>query len=185
MPSRSQFWDFRVLWWKFAKFFMSFSKPQVNFSSNSASHSSAMKYNFSVLFLAQTCTLTKSCPLKCKFLRLLSSCVKICQILYVNFETASQLLFRFFIILQCHAHITSVYFQPIHFQLWTKGSHESTNFDIFKCSDENLPNLSCHFPITSQFFFKFCMTLQCTFLYFFRSNVLYFVQKGPIKVQIF
>ena len=134
---------------------MSFSKPQVNFSSNSASHSSAMKYNFSVLFLAQTCTLAKSCPLKCKFLRLLSSCVKICQILYVNFETASQLLFRFFIILQCHAHITSVYFQPIHFQLWTKGSHESTNFDIFKCSDENLPNLSCHFPITSQFFFKF------------------------------
>ena len=37
--------------------------------------------------------------LKCK---LLSSRVKIRQIPYVNFETTSQFLFRFFIILQCH-----------------------------------------------------------------------------------
>ena len=34
----------------------------------------------------------------------------------------------------------------MHFLLWTKGSHESTNFDSFKCSGENLPYSSCHFP---------------------------------------
>ena len=34
----------------------------------------------------------------------------------------------------------------MHFLLWTKGSYENTNFDTFKCSDENLQNSSCHFP---------------------------------------
>ena len=34
----------------------------------------------------------------------------------------------------------------MHFLLWRKGYHESTNFDFFKCSDENLPNSSCNFP---------------------------------------
>ena len=34
----------------------------------------------------------------------------------------------------------------MHFLLWTKRPHENTNFDIFKCSDENLLNSSCHFP---------------------------------------
>ena len=48
-------------------------------------------------FLAQTLyNLVKSRPWKCKFLRLLSSRVKIRQIRYVNFETTRQLLFRFF-----------------------------------------------------------------------------------------
>ena len=47
-------------------------------------------------------TLVKSSPFKYKFLKLSSSRVKICQIPYVNFETTSQFLFRFFIILQCH-----------------------------------------------------------------------------------
>ena len=34
----------------------------------------------------------------------------------------------------------------MHFLLWTTGSHKSTNFDTFKCFDENLINSSCHFP---------------------------------------
>ena len=34
----------------------------------------------------------------------------------------------------------------MHFLLWTKWSHESTNFDTFKHSDESLPNSSRHFP---------------------------------------
>ena len=36
IPSKSQFWQFKVFWWKFAKFLMSFSKWQVSFSSNFA-----------------------------------------------------------------------------------------------------------------------------------------------------
>ena len=50
IPSKSQFWDFRVLWWKFAKFLMSFTKLQVSFLSNFASLFSFMKYNSSVHF---------------------------------------------------------------------------------------------------------------------------------------
>ena len=54
-------------------------------------------------FLAQTLyTLFKRNLLKCKFLRLLRGLVKICQILHVNFETTSQFLFKFCIILHCH-----------------------------------------------------------------------------------
>ena len=44
----------------------------------------------------------KRSPLKCKFLRLLSDRVKICQILYVSFETTSQFLLKFCIIILCH-----------------------------------------------------------------------------------
>ena len=82
--------------------------PYVNFwkhkpvllHSNFVSILNATKHNSSVLFLAKTLhTLVKSSPLKCKFLKLLSSQVKIRQIPYVNFESTSQFLFRFFIIL--------------------------------------------------------------------------------------
>ena len=40
---------------------------------------------------------------------------------------------------------SSVNFKLIYFLLWAKGFHENTNFDIFKCSDQNLLNSSCHF----------------------------------------
>ena len=59
--------------------------------------------NLPVLILAQTLhTLVKKGPLKCRFLRLLSVQVRICQIPHINFETTSQSLFKFCIILQCH-----------------------------------------------------------------------------------
>ena len=55
----------------------------------------------SCTFLAQTLyTLVKFSPLKCKFLRLSSARVKICQIPHDNFEKASEFHFRFFIITQ-------------------------------------------------------------------------------------
>ena len=34
----------------------------------------------------------------------------------------------------------------MHFLLWTEGSHENTNFETFKCSDEYLLYSSCYFP---------------------------------------
>ena len=49
----------------------------------------------------------------------------------------------------------------MHFLLWKKRSYEGPNFDTSKCSGKNLPNSSCYFQTTCQFFFKFCMTLQC------------------------
>ena len=30
--------------------------------------------------------------------------------------------------------------------LWTKGTHQSANFQTFDCSHENQPNSLCHFP---------------------------------------
>ena len=49
----------------------------------------------------------------------------------------------FFIVI---THNSSVNFWLIHFLLWTKWFHESNNFYTFRCSDENLPNSSFHFP---------------------------------------
>ena len=65
----------------------------------------------------------------------------------------------------------SVNFLLIHFLLWTKGSYESTNFGTFKCSDENLPNSSYHFPNHKSVFLQILHDssvswnmLHCTFL---------------------
>ena len=140
-------------------------------------------------FLAQKLyTLAKTRPLKSKLLKLLSSRVKICQIPYVYFETTSQFFFRFFIILRFITHNSSENLQLMHFLLWTKGSHESANFDTFKCSDENLPKCSCHFPKRKSVFLQILndssVSRNITPLYIFRSNVVHFAQKGPIKVHI-
>ena len=77
----------------------------------------------------------------------------------------------------------------MHVILWTKWSYESTNSDTFKCFDENLPNSSCHFPNHKPVFLQILhdssVSWKVTPLYFFRSKVIYFARKGPIKVQIF
>ena len=61
-------------------------------------------------------------------------------------------------------------------------------FEIFECSDENLPNFSYHFPnhktVFLQILHESLVSWKITPLYFFRSKVIYFARKGPIKVQI-
>ena len=59
----------------------------------------------------------------------------------------------------------------MQFLLSAKGSHENTSFDTFKCSDENLPNSSCHFPNHKSVFLQILHdssmswnTLLCIFL---------------------
>ena len=82
-----------------------------------------------------------------------------------------------------------VNFKLIHFLLWTKGSHQSPNFDTFKCSGENLPNFSCHFSNHKSVFLQILhhssVSWKINALYFFRSNIKYFAQQEPMKVQIF
>ena len=75
-----------------------------------------------------------------------------------------------------------------HFLLCTKGSHQSSNFDTFECSGENLPNSSCHFQ-ASQFFFKFSTTLQfherellCTFVV---QTIYILVTSSQLKQKFF
>ena len=77
----------------------------------------------------------------------------------------------------------------MHFLLWAKGPHEHTSFDTFMYSSENLPNSSCHFPnhksVFLQILYDSSVSWKITPLYFFRSNVIYFARKGPIKLQMF
>ena len=102
-------------------------------------------------FLAQTMyTLLKRSSLKWKCLRLSSTQVKIHQITHANFETTSQFLFKFCIILHCQTHNSSVNFKLILFLL----SYQSSNFETFKCSGETLPYSSCHFSNHKSFFLQ-------------------------------
>ena len=97
--------------------------------------------------------------------------------------SSSSIFVSFFIVM---THNSSVNFKLIHFLLWTKGSHQSSNFDTF-C--QNLPNLSCHFPSNKSVFLQilhhFSMSWKLIPLYFFSSSNKYFGQKEPIKAKIF
>ena len=77
----------------------------------------------------------------------------------------------------------------MHFLLWTKWSHQGVNFDTIKCSGENFPNSSCHFlgleSVFPQILYASSVSWKINPLYFFRSIVIYFSQRGPTKVQIF
>ena len=77
----------------------------------------------------------------------------------------------------------------MHFLLWAKGSHQIPNFDTSKCSGKNLPNFSCHSlnykSVFPQILHHSSVSWKITPLYFFRSNIIYFTWKKPIKVQIF
>ena len=131
-------------------------EAQASFASNFVSILNATKHNSSVLFLAKTLhTLVKSSPLKCKFLKLLSSQSKFVKffmsILKLQVNSSSDFSSFFSVI----TYNSSVSLQFIHFLLWAKGSHENNNFDTFKCSDENFPNSSCHFPNHKSVFFFF------------------------------
>ena len=100
---------------------MSFLKAQVSFPSNVASVFSAIKHNSSILFLAQTlCTLVKTSPLKCKFLRFLSPRVKIVKFLMpiLKWQINSISNFAsFFIVI---THNCPLNFKLIHFLLCLK-----------------------------------------------------------------
>ena len=86
----------------------------------------------------------------------------------------------FFIVM---THNSSVKFKLKHFLLWIKGSHQSPNFETFKCSCENLPYSSCHFPNHKSVFLQILHYSSVSRKYFFRSNVKYFVQKESIQVD--
>ena len=122
---------------------MSFLKAQVTFPLNFASVFSAIRHNSPVLFLAQTCQRSQLQSiffldfrvLESKFVKFLMSVLK--------WQVNSSSNFALFFIAMTHN--SSVNFKVIPFLLWTKGSHQSPNFDTFKCSGENLPNFSCLF----------------------------------------
>ena len=132
-----------------------FLEAEASFPPNFASILSAIKHNSSVLFLTQALyTLVKSSQLKTnfwdfrvpesKFVKFLVSVLKRQVNSFSDFSL-------FFSVITYNSY-ESLWFR--NFVFWTKGSHKNTNFDIFQCSDENLPNSSCHFPNHKSFFLQ-------------------------------
>ena len=101
-------------------------------------------------------------------------------------SNSSSNLASFFIVM---IHNSSVNFKLIYFLLWIKGSYQSPSFKTLECSGKNLPNSSCHFPNHESVFLQILhdssVSWKITLLFLFRSNVIYFAWKGPMKLQIF
>ena len=85
-------------------------------------------------------------------------------------------------------HNSSVSFNVIPFLPWTKGSHQSPNFDTFKCSGENLPNFSClfwnHWSVFLQNLHTSSVSSKITPPYFCSSSNIYFGHKEPFKKEL-
>ena len=86
-------------------------------------------------------------------------------------------------------HNSPVNFNLIYFLLWIKLSHQSPNFEAFKCPCENFTNSLCHFwkhkSVFSQIFHQSSVQLNINPLYFLSPNIIYFGQKHPIKLKTF
>ena len=91
----------------------------------------------------------------------------------LNREVNSFSIFLTLFILMTHN--SPVNLKLMHFQLWTKESHQSPNFETFKCSGENFSNSSCHFwkqkSVFLQILHHSLVSWKITLLDFFRSNI--------------
>ena len=173
-----------------AKFLMSFLKAQVTFPLKFASILSTIRHNPTVLFYLKHYILGSKEPIKehffldfwvleSKFIKFLMS--------ILEWLVNSSSNFALFLIVMTNNF--SANFKVISLLLWTKGSHQSLNFDTFKWSGENLPTFSSlfsnHKSIPLQILHPPSVSWKITPTYFFRSNNIYFAQKECIKVKIF
>ena len=128
--------DLPLLALKFTKIVMSFLKPRVSFSSNFASLFNVMRNNSSVLFHIKLYILSTKGTNQVQILRLSTACVKINQI-PCHFSSHESVFTYICITFQCH--------DSCNITLWTKRSHQNTNFQIFECFNETSLNSSCQF----------------------------------------
>ena len=126
---------------------MSFFKPQFSFSSNFASLFSVIKITPLCFCSSKIAYFRHKEPIKTQIVYTFecsgSKFVKLSMSILKRQVNSSSIFVSFFIVM---THNSSVNFKLMHFLLWTKGSYESSNFDTFECSGENLPYSSCHFP---------------------------------------
>ena len=109
-----------------------------------------------------------------------SARVKIRQIPHVNFELTSQFLFKFCIILHCHDIKLPCKFWAHKFSTLNKRIPSKSQFSDFQtCSGEKWLNSSCHFWKHKsgflQMLHRYLVPSSKTPLYFFSSNIIYFV----------
>ena len=85
---------------------------------------------------------------------------------------SSSNLASFFIVVTNNSPVS---FKLKYFQLWTKESHQTPNFETYRCSGENLPNSLCYFPNQKLVFLQILHhslgSWNITPPYFFRSNI--------------
>ena len=92
------------------------------------------------IFLSQNFILWTKRAHRSEIFRPLSGCVKMHQIPYVMFETASQFFFELFITLQCHEKLfCTILAETVH-----DLAHQSAKFQTFDCSCKISPNLYFH-----------------------------------------
>ena len=89
---------------------------------------------WNIIYFGQRSQLKSNC------FRFSSARVKIVK--FLSFEMTSQHFSIFALFFIVMTHNSSANFKVIPFLLWMKGSHQSPNFDTFKCSGKNLPNFS-------------------------------------------
>ena len=153
-------------------------------------HQSSVLSNITDLyfFSSNIIYLVKKDPLKSKFLRHLSAQIKIGQIPQSILKQQVNFSPNFASFWNVLTYNSSLNFKLMDFLAWIKVAHQSPNFETLKCSSESAPYFSCHFqnhnPVFFQNFYHSSVSCKIT-LYFFRSNVIYFPQKEPIKVDIF
>ena len=127
-------------------------------------------------------------PIKKFFLDFLSAQVKFCNWGSCYFQNDKSVPHQFLYHSSLSWHNSTVNLKLIHFLLWAKGSYQSSNFDTFECSGENLQNSSCHFSSNKSVFLQILhhslVSWKITSLYFFSSNNIYFAQKESIKMKI-
>ena len=91
----------------------------------------------------------------------------------LNWEVNSSSIFAPFLILMTH--YSPVNLKLLHFQLWTKESHQNPNFETSKCSDEYFSNSSWHFwkqkSVFLQILHHSLVSWKITLLDLFRSNI--------------
>ena len=87
--------------------------------------------------------------------------------------SSSSIFVSFFIVM---THNSTINLKLLHFLFWTKGSYESSNFDTFECSGQNLQNSSCHFRSNKSVFLQF---LHHSSVSMFLTLILSLLNIGP------
>ena len=82
---------------------------------------------------------------------ILMSFVKFMSILKRQVSCCSPIFVSFFIVM---THDSPVNLKLVYLLFWTKESYQSSNFDTFECTGENLQNSSCRFPSKKSVFLQ-------------------------------